>query len=115
MDTVIIQQAVKHWSGIFLVSVGDTIQYEDTKGHVIIMSGGTQYFQRSADFPGAGCEDYSLTVLSHNINDKLLYKVDSNWKLVKDMSPEQLLRVDLGTLSPTRRNVFEYWKSFIQI
>jgi hypothetical protein len=125
-DTIIIQNAVKHHSGLYLVSHGpiDKVQYEDIHGNVITMGGGTQYFEHSKDFPGKGCEDYCLVhqlSLDSEIINKLLFRVGhtNSWKPASEMTIEELeARLPVGTslmntegglMRPVDLMVIQYW------
>lgn len=125
-DTIIIQNAVKHVSGLFLVSHGpdDIVQYEDTAGQVIRMGGGVQFFKHSSNFPGKGCENYCLVhelSSEEDIREKLLMRIGhtNTWKPVSHMALEELQeRTPIGTslrtkeggsLRPVDLMVIQYW------
>lgn len=95
MYTVIIQQAIKHFSGIYLMSenTNSTVQWEDTAGNVVQMSGGNEYLKRTVTFPGIGCEDYTLTHMNteEEIGEKILwYTPSGSLKPIKDFTYEEI-------------------------
>lgn len=114
---MIIQQAIKHWSGNYLITTkpSEIIQWEDATGHILRMSGGNEYFNRTHGFPGSSCTDLCLTSLDSEdtIISKLLLELDGvgNWRLVKDLSLEELLRLKekANSLRPVDLMVIRYW------
>jgi hypothetical protein len=103
---MIIQQAVKHWNGTFLVTTfpEESITYEDAKGNVITMKGGNDFFSRTKGFPGFGCEDYSLTILDKDetVLEKVLVRVEGTWKTIRELTYEELKNLDQQVLSPSQ-------------
>jgi len=111
---MIFQQAVKHLGGTFLITLSpeNTIQYGDAKGQIIRFSGGNDYLKRSKEFPGAGCEDYTLTDLDSEgyIREKLLITTGMKWLPIKDLSLEELEKVETQLLiSSLQKEVIKYW------
>lgn len=109
----IIQNAVKHYSDIYLVSkaINDSIQYEDLKGNVLRISGGYDYLNRSDKFPGVGCEDYTLTTETpiKEVFDKLLATEST---LVKDLAVEEIEKIiknSSNLINPIVQDCLTYW------
>lgn len=113
--SAIIQHAVLHHSGRYLNNIepNTRIQYEDTKGNIIVFTGGIHYFNRTAGFPGRGCIDYSLTALDsfETIADKLLVFSESalDFVPIKSLNLEDLYVVKQRETNATTLKVIDYW------
>lgn len=113
--SAIIQHAVLHHSGRYLNNIepNTRIQYEDTKGNVIVFTGGTHYFNRTTGFPGGGCTDYSLTILDsfETVANKLLVFSDTvlDFVPIKSLSLEDLYVIKQRETNSTTLKVINYW------
>jgi hypothetical protein len=110
----IVQNAVKHHSGIFLTSIAtkDTIQYEDLVGNVLYISGGFDYLDRPEKFPGKGCEDYSITTLTpkEEVYEKLLNDKSIPVKDMELKDIEEVILTKSAVLNPIVLDCFLYHK-----
>ncbi len=112
---MIIQNAIKHWSGRYLnlVDPNTKIQYEDTKGGVLVFTGGLDYLKRSTGFPGHGCEDYTLTALDsfELVAERLLFfsTKQLDWYPIRLLTVEELYQLRDDLSDPLKLQVVSYW------
>lgn len=113
MINAIYQQAIKSWNGQYYVSntPNEVVRYEDSKGMVHQFSGGHDYLKRTEGFPGAGCTDFTVTMLDNidQITEKLLYNHPTKgWMLYSDLTTDELLDLVCSTTNtPIQQKVVD--------